>query len=130
MKTLKIDRATWLCGKGEVASGLHKNGKFCCLGFFGLQHCTIGGAPLTPEMMSRLNTPGSVCAQFEKVKGWGPLIKNWQNATGYNTDFALHVMGINDARDLTPESRETQLKEAFESVGYTVEFTGEYPTRD
>jgi hypothetical protein len=104
---LVIDRSKWLRGEGQDESYLlrKKDGKMCCLGFYGL------ACGLTEEDILMKGTP-------EEVEVfWGPgswLVSGIMDAN--------ELMSINDGRHRSAKERELKIAALFSKHGVEVEF--------
>lgn len=103
---LVIDRSKWLRGEGYSVSQLHRerDGKMCCLGFFGLA-CGIA--------LERLTGCGD--PQDTNARGQWPEWLFDSNAVG-------NLITANDEQRFTQSEREARISAIFAKHGVAVEF--------
>ena len=116
MKTLRINRAKWRCGKNHynwhgqgTTMLLNKEGFMCCLGF----RCRLSGA--TSHDLLNTCTPEAMARHRPLL-----LVKD-----GYATLFTRRAIFINDG-DMTRNTRECRLSTLAAEHGEVWEFYGKY----
>ena len=118
---LIIDRSKWRSGDWSVnRTGrggtclLNQDGYMCCLGF----RCEQMGIP-KEDLLNK-------GAPWELSFDWD--IPDLVDDEGFiiDSDFTDKAITINDNPSLTPAEREIAIKNHFQKIGVTVEFTGKY----
>lgn len=131
MKTVRINRATWLTGrtlgkwikKGDYRQFITGNSTFrdsdsghmCCLGFVGAQ-CGLDRASLSVNIPSDLTD----YARAKYPKTLLPKRKGSENR------LALDLMSANDSDALTNREREKAVRTGLRKAGIRVKFVGKY----
>jgi hypothetical protein len=98
IKEFTVDRRYWLRGQGSSASGLLKPEGMCCVGFY----CIAEGDRPVEELLSlNVYSLGSIAGD--------PF---WHK----------NIYGTNDDAFISDIDREIRLKEAFNTLGITINF--------
>jgi hypothetical protein len=86
-----------------------KDGKMCCLGFYAL------ACGYDQTEIEQVETP-------QHLPDKDDMVRELLDDMGDNSDVCEELMEINDDQHRSNEVRETDLTDAFESIGITVEF--------
>lgn len=115
MKTLIIDRLTWLRGQGRSQLRRVTDGKMCCLGFECIQlHA------LTEGQITGLATPAHACAQTgARIDD---LAKLDSGNLFMNTPLCGDLMATNDDKAICDYEREAKLRDLFNKRGISPQF--------
>lgn len=114
----RINRQTWLRGKGSVRSRLlcRSNQKRCCLG------TVLGDAGMPDEALLDRSAP-SIIEVYSEGKYKIPTSMQWLlDEYGLDSDACACLMKINDSMSIDDDERERQLIAVFAENGVDVEF--------
>ncbi len=114
---LVIERARWLRGTGGPNSKLlDRDGKMCCLGFFGLA-CGFVEA----DLRGVAEPSGVTCDADGEWPSWLSSLDEYERRLIDTTACGL-LMGTNDDDAIDDRNREEKLAKLFAEHGVEVEF--------
>lgn len=117
-----VDRSCWLHGEPDDSAMYRaEDGKFCCLGFMAMQ--LFGKSK--EEMDSHVG-PANVGISHKEL----PEFVKPPRSLEYHTKLCLEIISTNDNDELLKEERESKLTQLFSSIGFDIEFTGNYDYED